>query len=70
MRPTLSIMTFVPESTWDLPLTTIDGETTSLRAFDGKALLVVNVASRCGLSPQYEKLEGLQENLTRAEDRL
>ena len=54
-------MTFVPESTWDLPLTTIDGETTSLRAFDGKALLVVNVASRCGLSPQYEKLEGLQE---------
>ena len=54
-------MTTVSESTWDLPLTTIDGQTTSLRAFDGQALLVVNVASRCGLAPQYEKLEELQK---------
>ncbi|MEQ1738113.1 MAG: glutathione peroxidase [Rhodoglobus sp.] len=45
----------------DLPLTTIRGENTSLSAFDGKVLLVVNVASRCGLSPQYEKLEELQK---------
>jgi glutathione peroxidase len=45
----------------DIPLTTIDGEPTSLAAFDGKVILVVNVASRCGLAPQYEKLENLQE---------
>ncbi len=45
----------------DIPLTTIDGAATSLSAFDGKVLLVVNVASRCGLSPQYEALEALQK---------
>jgi glutathione peroxidase len=44
----------------EIPLTTIDGATTSLADFDGKVILVVNVASRCGLSPQYEKLEDLQ----------
>jgi glutathione peroxidase len=45
----------------DIPLTTIDGDTTSLAAYEGKVLLVVNVASRCGLSPQYEQLEQLQK---------
>lgn len=45
----------------EIPLTTIDGETTSLADFEGKVLLVVNVASRCGLSPQYEALEQLQK---------
>ncbi|GAB3390953.1 glutathione peroxidase [Humibacter soli] len=54
-------MTNVTDSVRDIPLTTIDGETTSLRAYDDKALLIVNVASRCGLSPQYGKLEALQE---------
>lgn len=44
----------------DIPLTTIDGETTSLADYSGKVLLVVNVASRCGLAPQYEQLEELQ----------
>jgi glutathione peroxidase len=44
----------------DIPLTTIDGRTTSLAEYDGKVKLIVNVASRCGLSPQYEKLETLQ----------
>ncbi|PJJ72084.1 glutathione peroxidase [Diaminobutyricimonas aerilata] len=43
-----------------IPLTTIRGEATSLAAFTGKVKLVVNVASRCGLAPQYEKLEHLQ----------
>jgi len=43
----------------DIPLTTIDGETKTLADFEG-AVMVVNVASRCGLTPQYEKLEQLQ----------
>ena len=53
-------MTLNSTSLADIPLTTIDGEPTSLAAFEGKVLLIVNVASRCGLAPQYEKLEALQ----------
>jgi glutathione peroxidase len=45
----------------DIPFHTIDGAPTTLSAFAGKVILVVNVASRCGLAPQYEKLERLQE---------
>ncbi len=45
----------------EIPLTTIDGETTSLAEYEGKVLLIVNVASRCGLAPQYEALEQLQK---------
>lgn len=45
----------------DIPLTTIDGESTSLAEFGDKAVMVVNVASRCGNTPQYEKLEELQK---------
>ena len=44
----------------DIPITTIDGVDTSLKEYSDKAVLIVNVASRCGLSPQYEKLEELQ----------
>lgn len=43
-----------------IPLTTITGETTTLAAFAGQTKLIVNVASRCGLTPQYAKLEELQ----------
>jgi glutathione peroxidase len=45
----------------DIPVVTIDGETTTLSEYDNKVLLIVNVASRCGLAPQYEKLEELQK---------
>ncbi|WP_316250691.1 glutathione peroxidase [Protaetiibacter sp. SSC-01] len=44
----------------DIPLTTIDGESKTLADFGDGAVMVVNVASRCGLTPQYEKLEQLQ----------
>lgn len=42
-----------------IPLTTLDGNPTSLAAYDGRAVLVVNVASKCGLTPQYGALEQL-----------
>jgi glutathione peroxidase len=45
----------------DISLTKIDGSETTLAEYDGKTVLVVNVASRCGLTPQYEKLEQLQK---------
>lgn len=46
---------------FNTPLTMLDGSTKSLADFKGKAIMVVNVASRCGLSPQYETLEELQK---------
>ncbi|MBP0452209.1 glutathione peroxidase [Kitasatospora sp. RG8] len=45
----------------DIPLRTLAGEPTSLARHKGKLLLLVNVASNCALTPQYEGLERLQE---------
>lgn len=47
-------------SLYDIPVNTLSGEPSSLAAFAGRAVLAVNVASKCGLTPQYEGLEQLQ----------
>ncbi|MFM7095485.1 MAG: glutathione peroxidase [Actinomycetota bacterium] len=46
----------------NIPVKTIDGKSSSLNDFAGNVLLVVNVASKCGLTPQYEALEKIYED--------
>jgi len=48
-------------SIFEIPVHRLSGEATTLAEHKGKALLIVNVASRCGLTPQYAGLERLQE---------
>ncbi|MCX5232185.1 glutathione peroxidase [Streptomyces sp. NPDC006553] len=48
-------------SLYDIPLKTLTGEPVSLADYRDRAVLVVNVASKCGLTPQYEGLEKLQK---------
>jgi glutathione peroxidase len=46
-------------SIWNIEVKNIDGTTEKLEKYKGKALLIVNVASKCGFTPQYKELENL-----------
>ena len=48
---------------YDIPINTLDGELTSLAPWSGQVLLIVNVASQCGFTPQYEGLETMHRKL-------
>ena len=48
-------------SIYDIPLKDINGKDTSLKPYQGKVMLVVNVASKCGFTPQYTALEALYQ---------
>src|SRR3981189_3191209 len=66
--PTMMSMFFVAaalmgagKNVFDYPLNTIDGQPAPLSAYKGKVLMLVNVASRCGFTPQYTALESIYE---------
>ncbi|MEO8178550.1 MAG: glutathione peroxidase [Deltaproteobacteria bacterium] len=46
---------------YDIDLRTLEGDPCSLEDYDGEALLIVNVASKCGLTPQYAELQALHD---------
>jgi len=58
-----SMIAETPKSFYELTYTDIDGKPVSMSAYKGKYVLCVNVASKCGHTPQYAKLEALYEKL-------
>ena len=53
----LTMTTYAASNLADIPLKDINGKDTSLKAYKGQVLLIVNVASKCGYTPQYKSLE-------------
>lgn len=51
----------VPKSIYDIQIDALDGTPLDLHQFEGKKLLIVNVASKCGLTPQYKDLQELYD---------
>jgi glutathione peroxidase len=49
---------------YDIDVTTIDGKTQKMAVYRGKTLLIVNVASQCGFTPQYAGLQALHEQFS------
>jgi len=58
---TAALSLHAADSIYDVPLKDIDGKDTSLKAYQGRVLLLVNVASKCGFTPQYKGLEALYQ---------
>lgn len=58
---TKTINSLVKGSIYDFKLKTIDGEEITLAKFKGKKMLLINVASECGYTPQYKNLQALHE---------
>jgi len=57
----LCAVAFAAPTLYDFTLNSIDGQPAPLSAYQGKVLLLVNVASKCGFTPQYTALEALYE---------
>ena len=57
----MQIMSAQAQSIYQIPVKDIDHKDTSLGAYQGKVLLIVNVASHCGYTPQYKALEAVYE---------
>jgi glutathione peroxidase len=59
LLPILSLQ--AADSIYDIPLKDIDGHAASLSTYKGKVILIVNVASHCGFTPQYAALESVYQ---------